>query len=114
MRRFLYANSQSLWRQSVSISSIRASDIPAGQGLTGEIGGRAVAVYNSGDRLIVLENLCTHMGCQTDWNAFEKTWDCPCHGSRYQAGGLVIRGPATGPLAVLEHQVENDEIILLG
>ncbi|MFN2615089.1 MAG: Rieske 2Fe-2S domain-containing protein, partial [Actinomycetota bacterium] len=61
--------------------------------------GRKIAVYKDerGD-VHALFAKCTHMGCTVGWNAAEKTWDCPCHGSRFAIDGSVVNGPAAKPL----------------
>jgi glycine/D-amino acid oxidase-like deaminating enzyme/nitrite reductase/ring-hydroxylating ferredoxin subunit len=47
----------------------------------------------------LVNTTCTHMGCETKWNDAERSWDCPCHGSRYSYDGSVLEGPAIEPLA---------------
>jgi Rieske Fe-S protein len=70
-------------------------DIQAGEGAVLRDGLRKVAVYkDSFGNLHSLSATCTHLGGLVRWNAAEKTWDCPCHGSRYNRYGEVINGPA--------------------
>jgi Rieske Fe-S protein len=59
-----------------------------------------VAVYRDLDgRLHERLATCPHLGCIVHWNRPEKTWDCPCHGSRFDCLGKVINGPANRDLA---------------
>lgn len=67
-----------------------------------------VAVYRDATgELHEMSAVCRHLGCIVDWNSFEKTWDCPCHGSRYDATGHVIMGPANSDLE--PHQTPDSE-----
>jgi glycine/D-amino acid oxidase-like deaminating enzyme/nitrite reductase/ring-hydroxylating ferredoxin subunit len=62
-----------------------------------------VAVYKSADGQIhKCSAVCTHLGCIVDWNELEKTWDCPCHGSRFDSKGKVLTGPAIDDLSPVE------------
>ncbi|HZB78400.1 MAG TPA: FAD-dependent oxidoreductase [Actinomycetota bacterium] len=76
-----------------------AEDLVAGHGGLVNADGRQLAVYRdeAGDTY-ELSPRCTHMGCTVDWNDAAKTWDCPCHGSRFAVDGSVVRGPAADPL----------------
>jgi glycine/D-amino acid oxidase-like deaminating enzyme/nitrite reductase/ring-hydroxylating ferredoxin subunit len=71
-----------------------------GDGAVVRIEGETIAVSRSEDgSLTAVSPRCTHLACFVAWNRAEQTWDCPCHGSRYQPDGTVIEGPAVDDLA---------------
>jgi Rieske Fe-S protein len=73
--------------------------VKVGEGKILKLDGKKVAAYrDSGTRLILLSPVCTHLKCIVRWNAADKTWDCPCHGSRFKPTGEVLSGPAETPL----------------
>jgi glycine/D-amino acid oxidase-like deaminating enzyme/nitrite reductase/ring-hydroxylating ferredoxin subunit len=73
----------------------RLSSILPGEGKTIEIKGEKFAVYrNEAGELHQVSAVCTHMKCIVNWNDEQKSWDCPCHGSRFTVDGQVIEGPA--------------------
>jgi glycine/D-amino acid oxidase-like deaminating enzyme/nitrite reductase/ring-hydroxylating ferredoxin subunit len=75
-------------------------DVPRGEGRIVRLDGRKAAVHRRDDGSLCIHSaVCPHLGCIVEWNAAEKTWDCPCHGSRFQATGEVIAGPAESPLS---------------
>jgi glycine/D-amino acid oxidase-like deaminating enzyme/nitrite reductase/ring-hydroxylating ferredoxin subunit len=62
--------------------------------------GEKVAGHRRDDgTLVAVSPRCTHLGCQLSWNPAERSWDCPCHGSRFSPEGKVLHGPAVRPLA---------------
>jgi nucleotide-binding universal stress UspA family protein/nitrite reductase/ring-hydroxylating ferredoxin subunit len=74
-------------------------DLAPGHGGLVQVHGRRLAIFKAEDGSITaLSARCQHMGCTVDWNDAERTWDCPCHGSRYRFDGAVIKGPATKDL----------------
>ena len=83
----------------VQVPPDQVRDLPAGEGRILLIDGERVGVYKESDgTLYTIKPYCTHMGCVLDWNADESSWDCPCHGSRYDYTGRIINGPAIEPL----------------
>ncbi len=69
------------------------------EGAVVEAGGERVGAYRDEDgRLHAVSLACTHLGCHVTWNPAERSWDCPCHGSRYGVDGTVLHGPAVHPL----------------
>lgn len=77
----------------------KAEDLANGQGAVVKIDGDDVGAYRDDQgKLHLLDIACTHMGCDLAWNDGDATWDCPCHGSRFNATGEVIEGPALEPL----------------
>jgi Rieske Fe-S protein len=73
----------------------QVGDIAPGSGAVIRQGARKLAVYrDESGTLLAHSAVCTHVGCIVRWNDLEKTWDCPCHGSRFDVHGQVVNGPA--------------------
>lgn len=79
--------------------TISLSQLPPGTAGMVKFENETLAAYRDRDGgLYAVSPVCTHMKCKVRWNGVEKSWDCPCHGSRFAADGTVIEGPATEPL----------------
>jgi glycine/D-amino acid oxidase-like deaminating enzyme/nitrite reductase/ring-hydroxylating ferredoxin subunit len=76
-----------------------AGDLGPGDGGLCDLDGKKVAAYRDDDgHLHAVSARCTHMSCLVTWNRAERSWDCPCHGSRFDVDGRVLQGPAVRPL----------------
>ena len=83
-------------------------EIKPGAGAVLSRGLSKVAVYRDPQgKTHELSAVCRHLGCIVNWNTSENTWDCPCHGSRYDALGKVIQGPANSDLVEEESNGER-------
>lgn len=73
-----------------------------------EIDGERYGAYrDKNGELHIVDITCTHIGCELKWNSAEKSWDCPCHGSRFTFEGDIIEGPAVNRL---NHYKESDNM----
>jgi glycine/D-amino acid oxidase-like deaminating enzyme/nitrite reductase/ring-hydroxylating ferredoxin subunit len=73
--------------------------IQKGEGKIIELDGKKYGAYkDEGELIHIVDAECSHMGCIIKWNGDEKSWDCPCHGSRYTNKGVVVNGPANSDL----------------
>ena len=76
-------------------------DLKPGEGKVIELHGQKAGAYRDEQgTLHIVDATCTHMGCELSWNSAEKTWDCPCHASRFTYEGDIVEGPTVTPLKV--------------
>ncbi len=90
--------------------------VRAGEGRIVRAHGRRLAAYrDEGGGLHLRSAVCTHMGCHVRWNSAEQSWDCPCHGGRFDPLGGVLTGPPRAPLAsVAEQPAQRPRLALWG
>jgi Rieske Fe-S protein len=80
-------------------SGTSVEEIKPGNAAVVRVDGQRCAVYrDDGGTAHAVSATCTHLGCIVAFNDAERTWECPCHGSRFDVDGQVLQGPATRPL----------------
>ena len=81
------------------------SDIGNDTGHVFEFNGEKVGIYKDKDgKIFAVKPICTHLGCLLSWNNLDKTWDCPCHGSRFDYMGHQLYNPAIKDLEVVDFE----------
>ena len=88
-------------KHALTLPKEQISSVKKGEGKIVSHEGEKIGIYNDGDTLYAVTVRCPHMGCELTWNAAEKSWDCPCHGSRFSYDGSIIDDPA-------QTSIEND------
>lgn len=84
-----------LGRRVLEPGRVSAEELPAGHGGVVDVEGEKMGVYRDEDgELFAVPVKCPHLGCQLEWNPDEKSWDCPCHSSRFDYRGKLLEGPA--------------------
>jgi Rieske Fe-S protein len=80
-----------------------ADDLHNDEGAVVMVNGKRAGAYKDTDGVLhIVDTTCTHLGCECEWNHGERTWDCPCHGSRYSIDGEVLEGPTHKPLKKID------------
>ena len=73
----------------------QADELAVGEGGPAELEGKQMGVYRATEELYyAVELRCPHLGCRLEWNPDDKSWDCPCHGSRFDVQGRCLTEPA--------------------
>ena len=73
----------------------QADEQAVGEGGPAELDGKQMGVYRAAEELYyAVELRCPHLGCRLEWNPDDKSWDCPCHGSRFDVQGRCLTEPA--------------------
>ena len=87
-------------RLRAKLARVRSAEaLAAGQaGIVAEADGEWATYVDDDGVAHAVSPTCTHMGCLVSFNTAERTWECPCHGSRFGVDGAVLQGPATRPL----------------
>lgn len=93
--------------EKIKIPKEKLQSIALGTGGLIEFDDKKVGAYcDENGKIYLIKPVCTHLGCELTWNNWEKTWDCPCHGSRFTYKGKSIYAPSIDDLEVIE--IDND------
>ncbi|MFD1735064.1 FAD-dependent oxidoreductase [Bacillus salitolerans] len=89
----------------VGLAEKSIEDLQNEEGAVVKVNGKRTGCYKDANGMVhLVDTTCTHMGCEVEWNDAERSWDCPCHGSRFSYEGKVLEGPAKKPLTPVQFE----------
>ncbi|WP_102346318.1 FAD-dependent oxidoreductase [Bacillus sp. Marseille-P3661] len=102
LKNFLVANAdvvKHLIKGKLEMPYKHVDDLSNGEGAVITVNGHRKGAYRDEEGTVhIVDTTCTHVGCEVEWNNGDRSWDCPCHGSRFSYTGEVLEGPAEKPL----------------
>ncbi|PAL05865.1 FAD-dependent oxidoreductase [Peribacillus simplex] len=109
LKNFLVENANvvgHLIKGKLEVSNKTLKDLSNDEGAVITIKGQRRGAYKDKKGIMhIVDTTCTHIGCEVEWNNGDRTWDCPCHGSRFSYTGEVVEGPAEKPLQRHDHSL---------
>lgn len=101
MKNILVQSANSLLLNKLKRANMNFDEIANDSGSIIEINNEKIGIYkNANGKIYAVKPICTHLGCLLSWNDVDKTWDCPCHGSRFNFDGKSLYDPAFKDLEV--------------
>ena len=101
MKNILVQSANSLLLNKLKRANMNFDEIANDSGSIIEINNEKIGIYkNASGKIYAVKPICTHLGCLLSWNDVDKTWDCPCHGSRFNFDGKSLYDPAFKDLEV--------------
>ena len=94
---------KTLTKRFFKLPEATVNELPPGHGGVVSVNGEKIGVYKEENGTLHMVDIrCPHLGCQLEWNPDEKSWDCPCHGSRFDFKGHIINNPAQDDIVLSE------------
>lgn len=103
VKNMLKETTYSLVLNKFNIPEETLKDVKKGEGKIVEVENKKIGIYkDENGKIFAIKPICSHLGCEVSWNNLDKTWDCPCHGSRFNYKGECISEPAIKDLEVID------------